>query len=460
MISRRRLTSAVAFACLFSVSSTASAERIGGIEFPKGAVSFADRVVSTQFDNATNLETNDCENALGTPDDAVCALGNAEDGDVNELIVEFTDNFLVDAPGDDLYIFETGMTPEAFEVAISIDGQEWFDLGEFGGATLGIDLSTVSGLPENALFTFVRLRDVPDGVTSAMPAGPDIDAIGAIGTVEANDLVGDICSVDGESFEVESVTFPHGSLAFADHAAVYSPGAGVEGEAREPTRGIGGPDGDTVSLGATSNGIGPGSISFFFADNVLVDDAGPDLYVFGQELSGTQVEVSVDGLTWFDVGVLQDGRALDLGLSEADLPSRGFFRFVRFTASRDVLNVIWPDSGPDIDAVGALSSCDPLQTADTDNDGVADALGMQERDFDSDGVSDSVDVCPADPNIAQTEPLSGNQVCGWPGAPAPSLIIQDEEGCTTAGGRSSVGWIVLLGFGLMGLRRRRIGKSE
>jgi len=161
----------------------------GGVEFPYGIISFADRIVSYNPCKGVKSPYDNPSNALGPPDyngDASAtyvSLGNAKNTyDCGSLIIEFTDNSLVDVPGDDLYIFEVGGRVEASEVFISEDGQEWIDISRIKGSTRGIDIhDKVSPGQE---FYFVKLCDYPDGDTSSSPTpGPDIDAVGAIGSL-------------------------------------------------------------------------------------------------------------------------------------------------------------------------------------------------------------------------------------------------------------------------------------
>lgn len=182
---------------LLSVTATsaARAEVFGEIEFPEGEASFADKVVSYTLNDATGVEApyDDSEAALGVPDEAgdygyVCLGNTPSTGVSSELVLEFVDNRLVDVEGDDLYIFEIGPAVEATSVAVSIDGEQWHELGRIAGSTRGVDLSSFPELPAGALYRFVRLQDYPDGDTSGAPyGGPDIDAIGAIGSDVSDD---------------------------------------------------------------------------------------------------------------------------------------------------------------------------------------------------------------------------------------------------------------------------------
>ncbi|ANV84062.1 hypothetical protein AWQ21_06510 [Picosynechococcus sp. PCC 7003] len=180
-------SSTLFFSASFAVS--VKAEVYQGIDFPQGASSFADRVVSLEYNGATDVsgEYRDSSRALGIPDGNHVSLGNTSDlTNSSALIVEFVNNRLVDAPGPDLYIFEVGPAVEATNVSISIDGQQWYELGRIQGSTRSVDLAKFNNLPTGAQYRFVRLRDYPDWRTSGSPyGGPDIDAIGAIGSVAA-----------------------------------------------------------------------------------------------------------------------------------------------------------------------------------------------------------------------------------------------------------------------------------
>ena len=167
---------------------SSSAKDYGGIDFPNGDISFADRVVS--FKNAEGVESRyaNPNSALGPPDYdseedmGYVSLGNGKNICEAELILEFVDNTLVDIPGDDLWIFEIGPAVEATDVYISDDGENWISLGVVRGSTRGVDISSYTSPGQT--FRFVKLCDYPDGQTSDSPyGGPDIDAVGAIGTI-------------------------------------------------------------------------------------------------------------------------------------------------------------------------------------------------------------------------------------------------------------------------------------
>jgi hypothetical protein len=192
-------------------AAPSQAELISGIEFPQGALSFADAVVSyapgpgadaafTSAANSLGLPNVNTSNGLScflSPSTSNCLFTSLGNG--GSLVLRFTDNVLtgsspsgsVTGSGDgiaDLWVFEVGVA-ESSNVAISADGSTWFDVGPIvggGGSSVGVfsygfDIDKF-GFGFGDAFTFVRITDVlVDADTS--PAGADIDAVGAISTV-------------------------------------------------------------------------------------------------------------------------------------------------------------------------------------------------------------------------------------------------------------------------------------
>jgi len=161
---------------------------IGGITFPDGAVSFADAVVSYSQGTAVGAPWNDPAESLGLPDytgtDGMVSLGVG-----GSLIVRFVDNSLTTSGNStaDLHIFEVGAVIEAFNVAISIDGVSWIDLGNVLGQPTSIDIDGKAGVVAGEKYSFVRLTDVAPSGLSGFPFGEaDIDAIGAISSAAAD----------------------------------------------------------------------------------------------------------------------------------------------------------------------------------------------------------------------------------------------------------------------------------
>lgn len=147
---------------------------------PLGELSFADRLVSfypgekkaeAPFDNGAA--------ALGEPN-----YKNTRSPDFvslgchGELVLQFSDNVLVDVEGMDLYIFEVGPFVEKTQVFISSDGSHWIDIGEIEGARADIDIAPFVAPGDK--FSFVRLVNAGKSC-GGRHAGADIDAVAAVG---------------------------------------------------------------------------------------------------------------------------------------------------------------------------------------------------------------------------------------------------------------------------------------
>ena len=188
--------STLAAAALALLAGAAQADVFGGVEFPQGVASFADGVQSyspaVPGPSAPHLGAS---NSLGAPNyagvnscasTASCSFVSLGDG--GTLIVEFVDNRLTgsDSSAFDLWIFEVGPDVEDTFVAISKDGQTYFDVGKVLGSTRGIDIDAFGwGIGDQ--FRFVRLIDDTNegGQGSGGSVGADIDAVGAISSVAA-----------------------------------------------------------------------------------------------------------------------------------------------------------------------------------------------------------------------------------------------------------------------------------
>ena len=240
--------------------NTASAIPFGGIEFPDGATSFADAVVSSSLGSDAGSTP-----ALGTFDDPSQILGVPNRvigppstgvvalGDGGEIIVRFIDNSLTTS-GDntqDLWIFEVGDV-ETFNVAISINGINWIDLGNVSGQPTGIDIDSIAGVISGERYSFVRVRDVDPPDQTVFPFGEaDIDAIGAISSTtpnEAPSAVNDTIITafntataainvltndtdpENDSLSVTSNSNPtNGSITQTGNTFIYTPNSGFSG---------------------------------------------------------------------------------------------------------------------------------------------------------------------------------------------------------------------------------------
>lgn len=191
---RAQLGGAAAMAAAVLSAGAAQGAVYGGVEFPQGAISFADSVVSY----SPGLEGADPSasyqgafNALGIPDytgsnscatQATCDFVSLGVG--GELVVRFTDNVLTGSGSiaDDLWIFEIGPDVEDTTVELSTNGVTWLSVGKVTGSTRGIDIDAF-GYGTSSAFAYVRLTDVAnEGDTGGSTVGADIDAVGAIST--------------------------------------------------------------------------------------------------------------------------------------------------------------------------------------------------------------------------------------------------------------------------------------
>jgi hypothetical protein len=179
---------------LISAPATPDSATFGGQFFAQGSVAFADSVVSYDPNfggGPVPLNTlQNAANALGTPNytgtgepvgnDNVVSLGRG-----GRLIVQFTDNRLTGSgnTNPDLMIFEVG-TAELVAVAVSTDGINYTDVGFASGAFPTIDLDAY-GFNTSSRISHVRLTDViADGSTSGDSVGADIDAVGALSSIQ------------------------------------------------------------------------------------------------------------------------------------------------------------------------------------------------------------------------------------------------------------------------------------
>lgn len=144
---------------------------------------WADRVVTYTPGKPQPKNSREPGAVIGKPDatsrkdaDKFLALGFG-----GELIVEFTDNLLVDGPGDDLAIFALGNPLRLIAVAISTDGRSWVALGGLEGKKCTIDIEPA--IQAGQQFRFVKITDAKSGKPNA--AASEIDAIGAINSVAA-----------------------------------------------------------------------------------------------------------------------------------------------------------------------------------------------------------------------------------------------------------------------------------
>lgn len=178
-----------------AITLVAEPATYAGVTFPSGDRAFADRVVDYVAASCVRDAYDDPVEALGPPDarDAGCdGCGGCTTNAVSlgfrlsvldnrgYLVLEFTDNVLVDVPGPDLFVYITNDNP--CRVEISSDGSHYVLVGETVGYPGAIDIAPFVGQDDR--FHFVRLSDVPADEDHSNCPGSSIDAVGAMGPAE------------------------------------------------------------------------------------------------------------------------------------------------------------------------------------------------------------------------------------------------------------------------------------
>jgi len=168
-----------------------------------------------------------------------------------------------------------------------------------------------------------------------------------------------------ESTTYFGVTFPHGDLAFADRVVDYMVASCVREAYDDPEEALGPPDAyptvcegcngcdtNAVSLGFRLSVLdNRGYLIIEFVDNILLDVAGADLFVYITNNNPSRVEISSDGVSYIFVGeTVGYPGAIDIG---PYVGAGDEFRFVRLSdvpADEDHSGC----PGPSIDAIGAM----------------------------------------------------------------------------------------------------------
>ncbi len=194
--SRRPAAAAVAAALTFalmsapaSAQSRSTAECAGivygqgrrAICLPEGAASFADSVVTfTAGARPSSGVWAEPHHALGEPDyTRTSAPGFLSLGCDGVLVVRFDDNALVEVDGPDLYVFEIGPAVEATDLAVSVDGTTWLEVGRIEGAQTELELKGI--IDPDDVYRYVRLTN-RSRTCGGRHSGADIDAIAAVGS--------------------------------------------------------------------------------------------------------------------------------------------------------------------------------------------------------------------------------------------------------------------------------------
>lgn len=175
----------------------------------------------------------------------------------------------------------------------------------------------------------------------------------AIHSIFSQDLV-----IEGKyytSTRGEPIYMPIGKISFADRVVDFKKGDPYASEEfSNPEEALGEPNYNHYRVPRyVSLGCG-GQITLEFTDNGFVDMEGPDIYVWevGPSEESFQFEISKDGKTWLDLGIIPGGKSfIDIAPVVKDI--RDIFYFVRITDQREICSGDTP--GADIDAVGTIS---------------------------------------------------------------------------------------------------------
>jgi outer membrane protein OmpA-like peptidoglycan-associated protein len=154
----------------------------GIVNLPQGDISFADTVISYKPGNPAPIAHNaNPQDAIGLPDfNADSISGFVSLGVGGELVLAFTNNALINIPGNDLYVFESGRYIEETYLYVSKDGLNWISVGKINGGNALVDIgySTKPG----DIFRYIKLVDAKTRTHDRMWPGADIDAVAAIGS--------------------------------------------------------------------------------------------------------------------------------------------------------------------------------------------------------------------------------------------------------------------------------------
>lgn len=147
---------------------------------PLAELSFADQLVAfTPGDKPSQAPFDDGALALGEPNyKSTRSPDFISLGCNGDLVLQFTDNVLIDVPGMDLYVFEVGPFVEKTELYISQDGSEWLGIGTIEGSRSNIDIAPYVSAGER--YNYVRLVNAGKSC-GGRHSGADIDAVAAVG---------------------------------------------------------------------------------------------------------------------------------------------------------------------------------------------------------------------------------------------------------------------------------------
>lgn len=197
-------------------------------------------------------------------------------------------------------------------------------------------------------------------------------------TVLTTAFLGLVALPAAASTTYDGILFPDGDVSFADKVVDYLLGDGVTGTFTDPNSVIGAPD----YVGPDASGVGSfslgdpgrnpdriddalfGFVTVQFTDNSLTTsgDASADLFIFetGNAIERYSVEISQNGVDWI---FIQDvvGQPSEINIDGvAGVVDGAKYSFVRVSDIAGGRSTGSPFAGPDIDAIGAISSAPPV----------------------------------------------------------------------------------------------------
>ena len=156
------------------------------VYLPQGAASFADRVVSFKPGKPGPIAVYaDPKLALGPPNYESHGMDDDKYpnsvglGCGGELVLQFTDNAIIDVPGPDIWLFDVNNQPRT-EVDISTDGAHWIKAGSVEHSpSASLDIARVA--KPGTRYPYIRLIDLQQNCDERRAHGASIDAVAAVG---------------------------------------------------------------------------------------------------------------------------------------------------------------------------------------------------------------------------------------------------------------------------------------
>lgn len=270
------------------------------------------------------------------------------------IILKMGGNIITDGtPAPDLRVYETtwgdrscASYPEYAKVEVSPDAITWYSLGTVCQSS-NISLDVDGAIPGGLKVSFVRITN--DSVLGATDDYFDVDGVEALWGCDQDD------------------TPPTRGGCFASCVVENSyvkgtkkNGSDLSSLRIDPTKALGAPENDST-INFVTLGYG-GSIVLCF-DGVVYNQEGDDIQIvetsFGNPTCENykeyaDVDVSIDGITWYPVGTVCLDGSVDISNAPIALP---YILYVRITNNNELSQT---EDGYDVDGVIVLNGdCQP-----------------------------------------------------------------------------------------------------